>query len=189
MTIKCGKIKDQKSTNSRPPLPAVWSITIASYGANLGVGPAVYMIGLFVTGTVIMRGAGCKINDLWDRNSSNKVERTKVRPLVWPRRRLAVAFLLLRHAGRHQLAVALPLYVSSVCWTLVYDTIYAHRNKKGDIKIGVKSTALRFGNMTSTYLAAFLTGIVPMLALLGYMKDQGWLFYAMSVGGAAAHLA
>ncbi|KAI5279363.1 Para-hydroxybenzoate--polyprenyltransferase, mitochondrial precursor (PHB:polyprenyltransferase) [Ascosphaera aggregata] len=38
--------------------------------------------GLFFTGALIMRGAGCTINDLWDRNLDPQVERTKLRPLA-----------------------------------------------------------------------------------------------------------
>ncbi|KAF9395459.1 Para-hydroxybenzoate--polyprenyltransferase, mitochondrial precursor (PHB:polyprenyltransferase) [Podila verticillata] len=228
--------------------PCIWSISMASYGANLALGPTAYMIGLFSAGAVIMRGAGCTVNDLWDRNIDKKVERTKVRPLAsgavspaqavaflglqlgaglavlcqmnlysimlgasslslvatypamkrityWPQVVLGLAFnwgaLLGSSAmlGTTNWAVALPLYASGICWTLVYDTIYAHQDKKDDIKIGVKSTALRFGEKTPTYLAAFSTGMVSMLALSGYMNDQGPLFYALSVGGAAAHLA
>ncbi|OAJ44565.1 4-hydroxybenzoate polyprenyl transferase [Batrachochytrium dendrobatidis JEL423] len=37
--------------------------------------------------------------------------------------------------------VAVPLYLSGVCWTLVYDTIYALQDRSDDIKAGVKSTA------------------------------------------------
>jgi 4-hydroxybenzoate polyprenyltransferase len=113
----------------------------------------------------------------------------------WPQVVLGLAFnwgaLLGSSAmlGATNWPVALPLYASGVCWTLVYDTIYAHQDKKDDIKIGVKSTALRFGERTPEYLAAFSTGMVSMLALAGYMNDQGPLFYALSVGGAAAHLA
>lgn len=38
--------------------------------------------GLFFTGALIMRGAGCAINDLWDRNLDPHVERTKLRPIA-----------------------------------------------------------------------------------------------------------
>lgn len=38
--------------------------------------------GLFFTGALIMRGAGCAINDLWDRNLDPHVERTKFRPIA-----------------------------------------------------------------------------------------------------------
>jgi 4-hydroxybenzoate polyprenyltransferase len=112
----------------------------------------------------------------------------------WPQVVLGLAFnwgaLLGSSAmlGAANWSVALPLYASGVCWTLVYDTIYAHQDKKDDIKIGVKSTALRFGEKTPEFLAAFSTGMISMLALAGYMNDQGPLFYTLSVAGAAAHL-
>ena len=37
---------------------------------------------LFLSGAFVMRGAGCTINDMWDRNIDSKVERTKTRPLA-----------------------------------------------------------------------------------------------------------
>jgi 4-hydroxybenzoate polyprenyltransferase len=40
------------------------------------------MLGLFGAGAFIMRGAGCTINDMWDKDIDGKVERTKSRPLV-----------------------------------------------------------------------------------------------------------
>ncbi|KAJ5757867.1 uncharacterized protein N7511_006561 [Penicillium nucicola] len=39
-------------------------------------------VGLFFSGALIMRGAGCAINDLWDRNLDPHVERTKFRPIA-----------------------------------------------------------------------------------------------------------
>lgn len=41
-----------------------------------------YFSGLFFVGALVMRGAGCAINDLWDRNLDPHVERTKFRPLA-----------------------------------------------------------------------------------------------------------
>ncbi|KAH9994093.1 4-hydroxybenzoate polyprenyl transferase [Russula compacta] len=75
--------------------PCTWSITMASYASNMPPSiPLKYTI-LFGTGALIMRGAGCTINDLWDRNLDNAVERTKTRPLargdITPRQ--AIAFL------------------------------------------------------------------------------------------------
>ena len=40
------------------------------------------MFGLFGLGAFVMRGAGCTINDLWDKDLDNKVARTKTRPLA-----------------------------------------------------------------------------------------------------------
>ena len=54
--------------------------------------------------------------------------------------------------------VTLPLYAAGICWTLVYDTIYAHQDKRDDVKAGVKSTALLFGSNTKPWLILF-TGL------------------------------
>jgi 4-hydroxybenzoate polyprenyltransferase len=40
------------------------------------------MLGLFGLGAFVMRGAGCTINDLWDKDLDNKVARTKTQPLA-----------------------------------------------------------------------------------------------------------
>ena len=40
---------------------------------------------------------------------------------------------------------ALPLYAAGCWWTLVYDTIYAHQDKADDARLGLRSTALYFG--------------------------------------------
>lgn len=61
----------------------------------------------------------------------------------------------------------LPLYAHGVCWTLVYDTIYAHQDKDDDIVVGIKSTALLFGENTRAYLAAFATTSIGFLSLTG----------------------
>ncbi len=61
----------------------------------------------------------------------------------------------------------LPLYAHGVCWTLVYDTIYAHQDKDDDIVVGIKSTALLFGDNTTAYLAAFAAGSIGFLSMTG----------------------
>lgn len=91
--------------------------------------------------------------------------------------------------GQCDWTVALPLYAGSVAWTIAYDTIYAHQDKTDDVHAGVKSTALLFGAQTRPILSAFSASFVSLLALSGYLNAQGPAFYALSVGGAAAHLA
>lgn len=85
---------------------------MASYGAHLPLTSTLYMIGLFGTGAVIMRGAGCTINDLWDRDIDKKVERTKVRPLasgaITPPQ--AIAFLGLQLGAGLAVLTQLNLY-------------------------------------------------------------------------------
>ena len=82
-------------------LPGAWSIAFA--GTNLH---SFALMGLFGIGTILMRGAGCTINDLWDREFDRRVERTRSRPLasgqitmrqgvVWAGIQLSLAFLVL----------------------------------------------------------------------------------------------
>lgn len=59
--------------------PCCWSVALA---APMGAIPDVLLMSKFFAGAFIMRGAGCTINDLWDRDFDGKVERTKNRPLV-----------------------------------------------------------------------------------------------------------
>jgi 4-hydroxybenzoate polyprenyltransferase len=61
-------------------LPCWWSLTLAQI-AKGGGWPNFYFAALFLVGAIIMRGAGCVLNDLADRDIDAKVERTKSRPL------------------------------------------------------------------------------------------------------------
>lgn len=54
-------------------LPCTWSIGLA---AEPGCPPAWDMLFLFGIGALLMRGAGCTINDMWDQDFDKKVERT-----------------------------------------------------------------------------------------------------------------
>lgn len=63
-------------------LPGLWGIFIAGGGIlNMGIKDWV-TIALFCFGAIIMRAAGCIINDLWDCKIDNMVERTKFRPIA-----------------------------------------------------------------------------------------------------------
>ncbi len=88
----------------------------------------------------------------------------------WPQAFLGLAFnwgALLAwtaHAGAlHWPAVA--LFAAGISWTLFYDTIYAHQDAEDDALIGVKSTALLFGQDTARWLKYFLVGTVALMAL------------------------
>ncbi len=73
-------------------LPGLWSILLA------GAAPAfsAWLIALFLAGAFLMRGAGCVVNDMWDRDMDRRVTRTAGRPLASGalRMRQAAAFLL-----------------------------------------------------------------------------------------------
>ncbi|KFD54026.1 hypothetical protein M514_05045 [Trichuris suis] len=81
----------------------------------------------------------------------------------------------------------LPAYAGSICWTIVYDTIYAHQDKSDDLAIGVKSTAIKFGDRTKTYLAGFGSLMTGCLLVTGAICDQTWPYY-LGVGLATAQL-
>lgn len=108
-------------------LPGWWAIMMASGGAVMLDGHSVSLFVLFALGAVVMRGAGCVINDLWDRDLDAQVERTRTRPLasgaVSPRQALAfLAGLLL--AGLLILLqldlVAIGLGVLSLAFVISY---------------------------------------------------------------------
>ena len=60
-------------------LPCLWSLSLAAAPGSL---PDLRLAALLATGAFVMRGAGCTINDLWDRDFDRRVERTKARPLA-----------------------------------------------------------------------------------------------------------
>jgi len=62
-------------------LPCLWSLSMASKGMDGGLPDPWYVL-LFVFGAFVMRGAGCVINDLWDRDIDGKVARTSERPIA-----------------------------------------------------------------------------------------------------------
>ncbi|XXG60334.1 hypothetical protein AAC387_Pa04g2267 [Persea americana] len=214
--------------------PCMWSITLAATPGNL---PDFKLLSFFGCGALLLRGAGCTVNDLLDRDIDTKVERTKLRPIAsgiltpfqglsflglqlllglgillqlntysqvlgasslllvfsyplmkrltfWPQAYLGLTFnwgaLLGWSAVKGSLdpAVVFPLYVSGVCWTLVYDTIYAHQDKEDDLKVGVKSTALRFGDLTKNWVTGFGIACISGLTLSGFNAELGWPYYA-----------
>lgn len=62
-------------------LPCLWSVAMASQAAGLGA-PDPWFVSLFIVGAFVMRGAGCVVNDLWDRKIDARVARTATRPIA-----------------------------------------------------------------------------------------------------------
>jgi 4-hydroxybenzoate polyprenyltransferase len=73
-------------------LPGLWGILLARASPS----DSVRLVALFAIGSLVMRAAGCVVNDLWDRDIDRAVARTAARPLasgaLQPRH--ALAFLL-----------------------------------------------------------------------------------------------
>ncbi|KAJ7638676.1 UbiA prenyltransferase family-domain-containing protein [Roridomyces roridus] len=226
--------------------PCAWSITMASYALQLPLTTPLTYISLFGVGALVMRGAGCTINDMWDRNLDKAVARTKERPIArgdvtqgqalaflgvqlsaglavllqlnwysillgasslsvvviyplmkrithWPQAVLGIAFNWGAFLGWSSVAgsvdwsVCLPLYAGGVCWTLVYDSIYAHQVGTTDVGAGIRSTALLFAERTRPILGVLSASTLSLITLAGYMNSHGAPFY-LGVTLAAAQL-
>ena len=72
------------------------------------------------------------------------------------------------------------LYLGGICWTLGYDTIYAHQDKEDDARIGVKSSALALGARTRPFLFAFYAATVMLWGVAGGAAGLGIRFCARS---------
>jgi 4-hydroxybenzoate polyprenyltransferase len=211
--------------------PALWALWVASDGR-----PDLLVLMVICLGVVLMRAAGCVINDYADRDFDPYVARTKQRPIaagkVKPREALAVfvvlclsafglvlqlniftimlsfiaAFLaasypfMKRYTHLPQAylgiafgwavpmsftaqtnsipAVAWVMYLAVVLWALVYDTMYAMVDKEDDLKIGVKSTAILFGDYDRHIMATLQIIIIGLLLVVGQMKQLSWPYYA-----------
>ncbi|KAL4002229.1 4-hydroxybenzoate polyprenyl transferase [Acanthocheilonema viteae] len=220
--------------------PCTWSIALAAPPGSL---PDLKMLALFGAGSILMRSAGCIVNDIYDKDYDKMVERTKSRPLATGEinNRQAVAILALLLSGslsillqfswfsvvvgasslplvviyplakrctywpqfilgltfnwgallgwaviRDELcAAAFLLYMASVNWTLIYDTIYAYQDKTDDLIVGVKSTALLFGDKMKYWLTGFTAITMLGIGATGIIVQQTWPFYgALAVTGA-----
>lgn len=196
-------------------LPGWWSILRAADGWRGLTFHGWTMFILFGIGAVIMRAAGCVINDLWDRRLDRQVERTRMRPLAcktvrirhalvflfclltaglfillqtgttciilgfltiplilvyplmkritwWPQLFLGITFNFGALMGWAAITgtvsfAAVMLYIGGICWTLAYDTIYAHQDKEDDMHVGIKSTAILFGAQSGRWVTWFYT--------------------------------
>jgi len=224
-------------------LPCWWGQALAA------APPDPWLAFLFAVGAIAMRGAGCTINDLLDREFDRKVARTANRPLAagrlgvgeaigfvvvqclvgllvlvqlplpailvgfasvplilvyplmkrvtwWPQAVLGITFnwgVLVGYVavtGMADLAMAL-LYSAGVAWTLGYDTIYAHQDKEDDRIVGVRSTALLFGERTLPWLVAFYGAMLLLLAAAALAAGKGpgfWLVLPLVVWSLARQL-
>jgi 4-hydroxybenzoate polyprenyltransferase len=82
---------------------------------------------------------------------------------------------------------ALLLYAGSISWVIGYDTIYAHQDREDDALIGIKSTALLFGERTKPMLVLFYGVAVVLIAAAGYSAGAGIVF-TIGLAAFATHL-
>ena len=226
-------------------LPCWWGLFLAQVAQGGGL-PNLWFAFLFLVGAIVMRGAGCTLNDIVDRNYDGRVARTKGRPIPSGRVSVKQAFIFLAAQSLLGLAVLLQfnfhtvllamasllivaiypfmkritywpqfvlglafnwgalvgwsavqgslswppamMYLGGIFWTLAYDTIYAHQDREDDVLIGVKSTALHFGESTKGWLSGFLVlaliSIDAALWLAGasFIAHMGMVLAALHAG-------
>lgn len=210
--------------------PTLWSLWLAAKGM-----PSLKNLVIFILGVIVMRAAGCVINDLADRKVDGKVQRTKERPLATGALSIkeaigvfialcAIALLLVLQTnlltielsvGALLLACSYPfmkrythlpqvvlgaafawgipmayaaeagslheniwlIYLAVVLWTVAYDTFYAMVDRDDDIKIGVKSTAILFGEQDRLMTAILQVLALYALFLVGNRFELGLYYY------------
>jgi 4-hydroxybenzoate polyprenyltransferase len=92
--------------------PCWWSVALASNGS-----PSLYILGLFAIGAILMRSAGCIINDIIDRDIDKRVERTRTRPLASGELSVKQALILLTILVMLSVIIAWNLGLSVVMWS------------------------------------------------------------------------
>ncbi len=200
--------------------PTYWALWVASSGQ-----PTMLVFIVFTLGVILMRSAGCVINDYADRKVDPHVARTELRPIasgkVEPLEALQLfgvlgllslllvllmnpltvylsvggVFLAIiypymkRYTHLPQLflgaafgwaipmvyaaqtnsvpAMAWLIFTVAIVWAVVYDTMYAMVDRDDDLKIGVKSTAILFGDLDKAFIGLFQVLLLIGLLMVG----------------------
>jgi len=217
--------------------PTLWALWIAASGLpDAPAIPPLKLLVIFIAGTVVMRSAGCVINDFADRNIDPQVKRTRGRPLalrllspyealvlfgvlillaLWLVMQLDALTVRYAFVGAAltisypfmKRVFALPqfwlgaafgwavplafvatlggvprlgwlLFIVTVLWAAVYDTQYAMVDRDDDLKIGVQSTAIAFGDMDKLLIGVMQLMVLAGLAFTGRSLQLGWPFWA-----------
>ncbi len=69
------------------------------------------------------------------------------------------------------------LFLGGVAWTIGYDTIYAHQDAEDDLMLGLKSTALRFGDNTPTWVGGFYSAAVVLWTVAAFLAGAHLIFF------------
>lgn len=210
--------------------PTLWALWLATDGQ-----PSFKILSIFILGVILMRSAGCVVNDFTDRHLDAHVERTKQRPLVTglvkPKEAillilflLTCSFILVLQCNRLTVELAfiglgltivyplmkrfthLPqlgigaafswgvpmvfaastgvvtlkawfLFLTCLVWPLSYDTMYAMADRKDDIKIGIKSTAILLNNNDRFVVSLLQLLFIILSIIIGLMFQLHTVYY------------
>ncbi|EFL91384.1 p-hydroxybenzoate octaprenyltransferase [Candidatus Regiella insecticola LSR1] len=95
---------------------------------------------------------------------------------------LGVAFGWSIPMGFSAVSSSLPLVcwlllLANICWTITYDTQYAMVDRDDDLKIGVKSTAILFGQYDKLVIGALQLVTLLLMITVGYLMQLDNVFY------------
>ncbi len=217
--------------------PTMWALWIAAQGV-----PDSNVLIVFVAGVVLMRAAGCVINDYADRDIDSKVRRTRDRPItsgkIAPKSALILfvvlclmafalvltmntltimmSFVAVFLAGTYpfmkrythlpqvymgaSFGWAVPmvfaaqtgavpneawlLFIATVLWATAYDTMYAMVDRADDLRIGMKSTAILFGDGDRVIIGIIQALFFVVLLIIGQQLGLGLFYYGgLAVAG------
>lgn len=150
--------------------PTLWAVWIAAAGK-----PPLPILWIFVLGTVLMRSAGCVINDFADRDFDPFVERTKLRPLaarkVSVREALALFVVLVVLAFLLLLPILSPLLLGLAVAALFLAASYPFTKRFFAIPQAYLGIAFGFGIPMAF---AAIQGEVPLLAWAMLVANVFW---------------
>lgn len=215
--------------------PTLWALWLAGEGHPDG---GVFLV--FFFGVIVMRSAGCVLNDFADRKIDPHVSRTRARPLatgaVAPAEALTLFFALsliavglaaMLNRPAQVLAiiaaaltivypfikrfVSIPQFVlgaafgwavpmafaaqtgqteqlawlvfgTALIWAVIYDTFYAMVDRSDDLKLGVKSTAILFGDADLFVIGGLQVLMLFALVLIGQMAElSSWYMSSVAI--------
>ena len=215
--------------------PTLWALWLAGEGS-----PDQGLFVVFMLGVVVMRSAGCVLNDYVDRKIDPYVERTRSRPIasgaVAPLEALilftalsliAIGLATMLNRPAQMLAIvaavltvaypfikrfiSIPQFIlgaafgwavpmafaaqtaetpelawlvfgTAMIWAVIYDTFYAMVDREDDLKVGVKSTAILFGEVDLFVIAGLQALMLVALLLIGFRAGlSAWYYLSVAV--------
>lgn len=70
------------------------------------------------------------------------------------------------------------MFLANICWAVAYDTEYAMVDRDDDVKIGVKSTAILFGQYDKLIIGLLQIAVLALMIAIGWLNGLGGAFYA-----------
>ena len=72
-------------------------------------------------------------------------------------------------------------FLATLIWVTMFDTMYAMSDKEDDLKIGINSTAILFGNRDKIIIGFFQCSFYIIFIYIGYLKEYSYIFYLFLV--------